>query len=117
MTAWLSLAEGEPGAGVVQRAARADPVAEVALGRGAEARRRCRPRRSAAMSSSVRWVAWTSVLSGVRCPASAKHLRRGHAVRRQALLVLRDLLGEVDVQRRRPCARLIWSSGTARTEW
>ena len=83
------------------RAAGADAVAEVALGGGAEAGvgAGCSP--SSRMSSSVRWVAWTAVVPRPSSAGVGEHLGRGAAVRRDARLVLGDLLGEVDVQRAR----------------
>ena len=52
------------------------------------------------MSSSVRWVACTALVSGPSTPRVGEHLGGRDAVRRQAGVVLRDLLGEVDVEGR-----------------
>ena len=59
---------------------------------------------SSATSSSVRCVAWTAVKRSDSAPASASSAGRRAAVRREALLVLLRLLGDVRVQRppRRP---------------
>ena len=54
---------------------------------------------SSAMSSSVRWVACTTVVPGPSRPSSCEQPRSGYAVRREAVLVLARLLGQVDVQR------------------
>ena len=54
---------------------------------------------SSAMSSSVRWVACTTVVPGPSSAGVGEQLGRGDAVRREAGVVLGDLLGEVDVQR------------------
>ena len=81
-------------------------------------RRRAGPRRSGAMSSSVRCVAWTAGRVLVEGAGLGDDLRRGQAVGREALLVLRHLLGQVEVQRREAVRAIrIWSRGTARTEW
>ena len=71
------------------------------------------------MSASVRWVACTTVVPGPSSAVVVEQPGRGDAVRRQAGVVLGDLLGEVDVQRRPrpPRRRGSWSRGTARTEW
>ena len=54
---------------------------------------------SSRMSSSVRWVACTAVVSGPSAPASASSWVGVMPVAVEAGLVLRDLLGEVHVQR------------------
>ena len=50
------------------------------------------------MSSSVRWVAWTSDVVGRSRPWSASSRVGRDAVRLEAGVVLGDLLGEVDVE-------------------
>ena len=110
-------AEREPRAGVVERAARARCRRRGRARWWGRSRRTPRASPISRMSSSVRWVACTSVLRSVEVAGLGEDLGRGEAVRREALLVLGDLLGEVDVQRRRPSRVRIWSRGTARTEW
>ena len=77
---------------------------------------------SSLMSPSVRWVACTTVVRGPSTPASYSTAAGVPPVRGQTGVVLGDLLGQVDVQRRTvPRATSttapIWSGGTARTEW
>ena len=91
-------AEGEPGARVAQPQGQAGPVAEVALGGGAEAGVRRRPaERRDVPSGEVRGVDDRG--AGAERAGHVEHLGRGGAVRREARLVLGDLLGEVHVQR------------------
>ena len=92
-------AQREPAAGVVQPPRGADAVAEVALGGRAEAG-------VGAALAEQRDVVVGEVGgvhgAGPRAEGAGvgEQLRRGDAVRREAGLVLGDLLGEVDVQRR-----------------
>ena len=51
------------------------------------------------MSSSVRWVLWTPVVRGAQHAVVGEQPGRRAAVGGEAGLVLRGLLGEVDVQR------------------
>ena len=99
MTAWLSLPMREPAAGLGQPPRRPDAVGEVALGRRGDA--------DVGAGAAEQRDVVVGQVGGVHDrrarseqPLVVEQPGRRDAVRRQAGLVLGDLLGEVDVQRR-----------------
>ena len=121
-TAWLSLPRRQRRAGLEQRAGRADPVAQVALGRRAEADAGAAAPPSRAMSSAVRWVACTAVVRGPSAPGVGEQRGRGAAVGGEAGVVLgaaarRGARAAARSPRPRRPRSPAASRGTARTEW
>ena len=100
--------ESEPMQSAIPRVEHAldgqEAVAEVRLGRRADADPRAGVARAGRARASSACVAWTTVVRGPRQPVAREQLDRAEAVLGEALLDLARLLVGVDVERRAPRA-------------